>query len=210
MKPSHELGCLLSNRAVFLQTRQSSHKKNSLLKNRLPRWFLINWPSLQYTHFIDPNELADWSSCFTFENRSDISPTQGCLILAAATLLICVHIHLWWSYMHLCAHWAHGRPWWAEPFVCFPVGWPLEGSDSWSTTIGTEPFSTSIFEGLVPIFANTIKICTQGWLCPSLCSMLPGLLRHSSWHHFSAFIFVPHRNSPAPVHRSSAIHFSYH
>ena len=30
--------------------------------NRCPRQFLINWPSLRHTHFIDYDEVADWLS----------------------------------------------------------------------------------------------------------------------------------------------------
>ncbi|CAE1248045.1 unnamed protein product [Acanthosepion pharaonis] len=49
----------------------------------------------------------------------------------------------------------------SSSFCCFR-GQQTRPTDPCSTAVGTEPFSTSVFEGLVRIFATTTKICTCG------------------------------------------------
>ncbi|CAE1169954.1 unnamed protein product [Acanthosepion pharaonis] len=49
----------------------------------------------------------------------------------------------------------------------------LGPTDPCSTAVGTEPFSTSVFEGLVRIFATTTEICTRGRLHPGSRPRLP-------------------------------------
>ena len=38
----------------------------------------------------------------------------------------------------------------------------LGPTNSWSTTVHTKPFSTSVLQGLIRLFATTTKICTNG------------------------------------------------
>ena len=86
----------------------------------------------------------------------------------------------------------------------------LGPTDPCSTAVGTEPFSTSVFEGLVRIFATTTEICTRGRLHPGsrprlLCHRGALLLIAASVWHVQKH--APRRDGPASVRRSSAIHF---
>ena len=86
----------------------------------------------------------------------------------------------------------------------------LGPTDPCSTAVGTEPFSTSVFEGLVRIFATTTEICTRGRLHPGSRPRLPCSPRRPPTRRgiVSARKFIaPRRDGPASVRRSSAIHF---
>ncbi|CAE1284300.1 unnamed protein product [Acanthosepion pharaonis] len=72
----------------------------------------------------------------------------------------------------------------------------LGPTDPCSTAVGTEPFSTSVFEGLVRIFATTTEICTRGRLHPGSRPRLP--CSYSSRHRLGARIVFVLRKRSSP------------